>query len=192
LRNVGQRQLNFAFADSLQGGKGALRSDESDGRAYLLHTAKSMTASGPAAGAAGATRLLTGLEAVRAATVRHQLKEPDVRPTSPVLWEGWRGAPPPLPDTQPFRRPRGQEPDPMAARGKVDSTLPHPYRGDLNKSTGKGEATCMEQVYGASSSESRRRSREGSGHLGGGGGCASGGAALSARCSTGSPTSTRW
>lgn len=47
LRSTGQRQLSFVFADSPQGGRVAPKSDVSDGRVHLLHTAKSKPANCP-------------------------------------------------------------------------------------------------------------------------------------------------
>ena len=52
------RQLNFVFADSPRGGKGALPTDESAGKAYLLHRAKGMPTSDLIAPAADTSRLL--------------------------------------------------------------------------------------------------------------------------------------
>jgi RNA-directed DNA polymerase len=52
------RQLTFVFADSPQGGKGARRTDESVGKAYLLHRAESMPTSDLIAPAADTSRLL--------------------------------------------------------------------------------------------------------------------------------------
>lgn len=58
MKKVGPRQLSFVFADSPRGGKGANSSDVSDGKAYLLHTAKHKDATGHAAGSAGEDRLM--------------------------------------------------------------------------------------------------------------------------------------
>ena len=52
------RQLTFVFADSPRGGKGASPTDESAGKAYLLHTAKGMPTSDLIAPAADTCRLL--------------------------------------------------------------------------------------------------------------------------------------
>lgn len=52
------RQLTFAFADSPLGGKGARPSDVSDGKAFLLHIAKSKPTSDLIAPAADTERLL--------------------------------------------------------------------------------------------------------------------------------------
>jgi RNA-directed DNA polymerase len=52
------RQLNFVFADSPRGGKGVRATDESVGKAYLLHRAKGMPTSDLIAPAADTSRLL--------------------------------------------------------------------------------------------------------------------------------------
>jgi group II intron reverse transcriptase/maturase len=52
------RQLNFVFADSPRGGKGARATDESVGKAYLLHKTKGMPTSDLIAPAADTGRLL--------------------------------------------------------------------------------------------------------------------------------------
>ena len=52
------RQLTFVFADSPRGGKGARPTDESAGKAYLLHRAKGMPTSDLIAPAADTSRLL--------------------------------------------------------------------------------------------------------------------------------------
>lgn len=52
------RQLTFAFADSPQGGKGAIPTDASAGKAFLLHRTKGKPTSGLIAPAAGTERLL--------------------------------------------------------------------------------------------------------------------------------------
>lgn len=58
LRRARFRELSFAFADSPQGGKGGRLPDESDGRRYLLHKARTPDAPSLAAKAADASRLL--------------------------------------------------------------------------------------------------------------------------------------
>jgi RNA-directed DNA polymerase len=52
------RQLSFVFADSPQGGKGVGPPDASDGKAFLLHIAKSMPTNDLSAPAADTERLL--------------------------------------------------------------------------------------------------------------------------------------
>ncbi len=56
------RQLNFVFADSPRGGKGARATDESVGKAYLLHRAKGMPTNDLIAPAANTSRLLEQVE----------------------------------------------------------------------------------------------------------------------------------
>jgi len=58
LKRTGHRQLGFAFADSPRGGDDGRRSDASENRPWLLHTAKRKTTTGPAARAADPDRLL--------------------------------------------------------------------------------------------------------------------------------------
>jgi RNA-directed DNA polymerase len=58
LKRAGHRQLGFVFADSPQGGDDGRRSDASENRPWLLHTAKRKTTAGPAAQAADPDRLL--------------------------------------------------------------------------------------------------------------------------------------
>ena len=83
-----------AFADSPQGGKGEEPVDASAGTAYLPHTAKVIDADGP-----GADPTVGGLWPRTVLwPLRRRPEEPDVRTTSPVPWEGWRGDPLPLPD----------------------------------------------------------------------------------------------
>lgn len=58
MKRTGHRQLSFVFADSPQGGDDGRRSDASENRPWLLHTAKRKTTAGPAARAADPDRLL--------------------------------------------------------------------------------------------------------------------------------------
>jgi hypothetical protein len=58
LRRTGHRQLSFVFADSPQGGGAAGASDASEGRAFLLHTAKRKRTARTVAGTADTCRLL--------------------------------------------------------------------------------------------------------------------------------------
>lgn len=58
MKRTGHRQLGFVFADSPQGGGTGRRSDASENRPWLLHTAKRKTTTGPAARAAEPDRLL--------------------------------------------------------------------------------------------------------------------------------------
>ena len=58
MRRARHRQLEFAFADSPQGGKDARPTDASAGKAYLLHIANPRKANPLAATAAGTERLL--------------------------------------------------------------------------------------------------------------------------------------
>ena len=88
MRSMRSRQLTFVFADSPQGGEGARATDESAGKASLLHKAKDMSTSDLIAPAADTGRLLEqGLGAITQAGlgVRYRPKEPDVWSTSPVL-----------------------------------------------------------------------------------------------------------
>ena len=57
LRSMRSRQLTFVFADSPRGGKGASLTDESAGKAYLLHRAKGMSTDDLIAPAADTDRL---------------------------------------------------------------------------------------------------------------------------------------
>ncbi len=58
MRRAGNHQLNFAFADSPQGGKDVAPPGRPDGKARLLHIAKSMRAEDPAAGKVDAEELM--------------------------------------------------------------------------------------------------------------------------------------
>ncbi len=58
MRSARRCQLTFVFADSPQGGKGANPSDESGGKAYLLHIAKVKKTESLAAGVVDVNRLL--------------------------------------------------------------------------------------------------------------------------------------
>ena len=82
----------FVFADSPRGGEDARDSGVPEGKAYLLHQASVKEANDPIA------------QAHWVSSLRHQLEEPDVWSTSPVLWEAWGSNPPCLPDTCPQLR----------------------------------------------------------------------------------------
>jgi len=58
LRRTGPRQLNLAFADNPSGCGKTEPSDASDGRDFLLHTARSKKTRGPGICVADASRLL--------------------------------------------------------------------------------------------------------------------------------------
>jgi RNA-directed DNA polymerase len=64
LRRTGHRQLSFVFADSPQGGGEAGASDASEGRAFLLHTAKRKRTARTVAGTADTCRLLEEVASV--------------------------------------------------------------------------------------------------------------------------------
>ena len=63
LQRVRSHQLNFVFADSPQGGKGADPSNAMEGKAYLLHTAKDRKTSDLTAPAVDSNRLLEAVAA---------------------------------------------------------------------------------------------------------------------------------
>ena len=100
MRSARPKQLSFVFADSPQGGKGAGAADESKARGYLLHIAEGMSEADLAASEPKAGELMermasySNLAAAHpgwppvkhcSLTERQHSKEPDVRPTSPVL-----------------------------------------------------------------------------------------------------------
>ena len=64
MRRTGHRQLSFVFADSPQGGGEAGASDASEGRAFLLHTAKRKRTARTVAGTADTCRLLEEVASV--------------------------------------------------------------------------------------------------------------------------------
>ena len=64
MRRTGHRQLSFIFADSPQGGGEAGASDASEGRAFLLHTAKRKRTARTVACVADTSRMLEEVASV--------------------------------------------------------------------------------------------------------------------------------